>query len=182
MRFGGTWLFRHVSLELESGQCLCVLGPNGSGKSTFLKILAGLVSPTEGHVKRPERHAIGVSALDLATYPHLSAFEHLQLFSKLRHLPPPDPTVLDDYGLVGVGPKPVGRFSTGMRARLKLVLAQIHQPRLLLLDEPTAALDEAGRELVGRIIRSQLERGAVVLATNDPDDHRYATHELRLDP
>ncbi|MBS1713631.1 MAG: ABC transporter ATP-binding protein [Armatimonadetes bacterium] len=182
MRFGGTWLFRHVSLELDSGQCLCVLGPNGSGKSTFLKILAGLVSPTEGRVHRPERHEIGVSALDLATYPHLSAFEHLELFCKLRHLPPPEPDLLERYGLVGVGPKPVGRFSTGMRARLKLVLAQVHRPTLLLLDEPTAALDEAGRELVGTVIESQIQRGAVVLATNDPDDRRYATHELRLDP
>ena len=79
-----------------------------------------------------------------------------------------------------VGAKPVGQFSSGMRARLKLALAIQHEPAVLLLDEPSASLDENGREIVARVVYEQKRRGAVVIATNDQSDRRYATHELEL--
>ncbi len=178
--FGDRWVFRGINLALEKGQCLCVLGPNGTGKSTLLKVLAGLMAPTEGAVTRPGRNGIGYAALDLALYPQLSAPEHLALFAKLRNVPDPGVKLLDSLGLPGVGSKPSGAFSTGMRARLKLALATMHLPEVLFLDEPTAALDDKGQALIGQTIQGQLERGAVIIATNDPADRSYATHELVL--
>lgn len=179
-RFGDRWVFRQIDLDLGVGQCLCVLGANGSGKSTLLKVLAGLLEPSEGRVQRPDRNGIGYSAIDLSLYPQLSAGEHMSLFAKFRGMAVPDSAFLDRYGLPGVGAKPIGSFSTGMRARLKLALATFHQPEVLLLDEPSATLDESGQAVTGELVRKQLETGAVVIATNDPSDRRYATHELIL--
>ncbi len=179
-RYGGRWVFRGVEFDLAEGQAICVLGPNGSGKSTLLKVLAGLVSPTEGEVTPLDRCALGYAALDLALYPHLTAREHLELAATLRGLPAGAPNLLDEVGLGPSADRLVGQFSSGMRARLKLALAVQASPPVLLLDEPTVALDEAGRTLVDRVVESQLARGALVLATNDPLDRRYATHELVL--
>lgn len=104
----------------------------------------------------------------------------MTLFAKFRGQTVPAPEFLDRYGLAGVGAKPVGSFSTGMRARLKLALATFHQPDVLFLDEPSATLDESGQAVTGELVRERLHSGAVIIATNDPSDRRYATHELIL--
>lgn len=182
-RFGPRWIFRGIEFELAKGDSLCVLGANGSGKSTLLRILAGLLSATEGSVDpKPcdSRATLGYASLDLALYQQLTAQEHLELAARLRGLPSPRFELLDTVGLSDVGGKPAGLFSSGMRARLKLALAIQHEPPVLLLDEPSAPLDESGREIVSRIVAEQRERGAVVIATNDQSDRRYATHELEL--
>lgn len=180
-KFSDRWIFRSLDIDLQQGQCLCVLGKNGSGKSTLLKVLAGLVSPTEGKVHRPDRNELGYAALDLALYPQLSAAEHLALFARFRGVSHPGDQALDNVGLGSTGSKPVGAFSTGMRARLKLVLATFYSPRVLMLDEPTAALDEVGQDLIAKTVQEQLARGALILATNSPLDRQHATHELELD-
>ena len=179
-KFGDRWVFRSLDIELVSGQCLCILGKNGSGKSTLLKVLAGLVAPSEGSVTRPDKNDLGYAALDLALYPQLSAHEHVTLFAKFRGIADPGAQVLEQVGLGDTGNKHVGAFSTGMRARLKLVLATFYGPEVLLLDEPTAALDDEGQSLIGETVRRQLEKGAVILATNSETDRKYATHELEL--
>lgn len=182
-RFGARWIFRGIEFELAKGDALCVLGANGSGKSTLLRILAGLMSASEGSVDpKPcdSRGVIGYAALELSLYHHLNASEHLELAARLRGLGSPRVELLDTVGLVEVGEKPTGQFSSGMRARLKLALALQHKPPVLLLDEPSASLDESGRELVGRIVEEQKTTGAVVIATNFQGDRRYATHELEL--
>ena len=182
-RFGSRWIFRGLEFELSPGNALCVLGPNGSGKSTLLRILAGLLSASEGSVDpKPcdSRGVIGYAAIDLALYHHLTAKEHLEFAGRLRGLASPRVELLDTVGLSDVDDKPVGQFSSGMRARLKLALAIQHEPPVLLLDEPSASLDENGREIVARIVYEQKTQGAVVIATNDQTDRRYATHELEL--
>lgn len=179
-RFGPRWVFRGVELSLEPGQCLAVVGANGSGKSTLLKVLVGLVAASEGHVSRPERDAVGYAALDLSLYPQLTGAEHLALVGRFRGVAA-DGGALSVVGLAGAEDKPVGIYSSGMRARLKLALATLGNPALLVLDEPTASLDEAGRALVSATVAEQQARGAVVLATNDSADRRWATHELSLD-
>jgi ABC-type multidrug transport system ATPase subunit len=176
-RFGEQWVFRGIDVSLEAGQVLCVIGSNGSGKSTLLRVLSGLLSPSEGQVHRAT--AIGYSALDLALWPHLTALEHLRLAADLRGVPLDD-KALEQVGIEKAANKLVGTFSTGMRARLKLALATQHAPHVLVLDEPTASLDEEGRALLDRTINHQRERGALVIATNDETDRRHATHELDL--
>ncbi len=177
-RFGEQWVFRNLEFELSRGEVLCVVGSNGSGKSTLLRILAGLLSPNHGTLVRPS--VLGYSALDLALWPQLTALEHMDLAAALRGVSYSSEGQLAHVGLEDVAGKPVGQFSTGMRARLKLALATQHLPEVLLLDEPSASLDQEGRDVVVRTIEEVQERGAVIIATNDAADRRLATHELEL--
>jgi heme exporter protein A len=98
----------------------------------------------------------------------------------LRGVPDRAEELIDLVGLTSAADAFAGKFSTGMRARLKLALAIQARPLVLLLDEPSAALDRKGEELVERVISEQLERGALIMATNDPKDLRYASHEIVL--
>jgi ABC-type multidrug transport system ATPase subunit len=180
-RYSRQWVFRRVSLTVEPGQCLLLTGHNGSGKSTLLKLLAGLEAPSEGEVRREfdTRAEMGYAATDLRLYPNLSASEHLEFASTMRGVGY-TPDALAKVGLQYTGIKPVAAFSTGMRARLKLALALMGNPRALLLDEPSAGLDETGRDLVESAIHDQLKRGIVILATNDPAERRFGDFELVL--
>jgi ABC-type multidrug transport system ATPase subunit len=168
---------------LDPGDVLVVRGDNGSGKSTLLRLLAGLLLPSEGGVERPRgelRRTIGYTGLDLALYPNLTAREHLDFAAKMRGLPPSDGSDLARVGLAQASDRPVGQYSTGMRARVKLALATQAEPAVLLLDEPTASLDEYGRDLVAAVVEEQRARGVTIIATNDAADAALATHELVL--
>ncbi len=168
---------------MRAGQALVVLGRNGAGKSTLLRTLAGLALPTEGSLEYPEgdlRHLIGMSSLEGALYPHLSAREHLEFVARARGCEPRTDELLDEVGLAHAGEMPTNRFSTGMKARLRLAIAVQHRPPILLLDEPGAGLDAAGRGLTEAICARQRTCGVLVIATNDPGERRFATHELDL--
>lgn len=177
-RYGARWLFRNLEFDLGPGDCLVVLGANGAGKSTLLKTLAGLVEPSEGQVRATG--SLGYSALDLSVYPALTAREHLELSGDLRGIPADVEALLDRVGLTRAADQEAQEFSTGMRARLKLAIALQSRPEVLLLDEPGAGLDEVGRALVADVVAGQLASGAVVLATNDPSERRFATLELAV--
>lgn len=182
-RYGRRWLFRDVTFDLERGQRLAIVGHNGSGKSTMLRLLAGLLSPTEGRVHPPEgdaRTSLGYAALEMALYSALTVDEHLRLSAELRGCDARADELLETVGLSYARSLPAGQLSTGMKARLKLAMAVQPRPTVLLLDEPGAALDEQGRALVRRIADEQTQRGALVVATNDPQERSLATHELVL--
>lgn len=182
-RYARRWLFRDLSFEVERGQRLAILGHNGSGKSTLLRLLAGLLTPSEGRVVPPEgdlRHAVGYAALEMALYAPLTVDEHLQLSADLRGCDARSDELLGMVNLAYARDLPAGQLSTGMKARLKLAMAIQPRPSVLLLDEPGAALDEEGRDLVRRIAEEQTARGALIVATNDPTERRLATHELEL--
>lgn len=180
-RFSSQWAFRRVSLTVEPGACLLLTGPNGSGKSTLLKLLAGLEPATEGSIRRDfdPRREMGYSAADLRLYPALTGREHLDFASTMRGLDA-EAGLLQRVGLEAAGEKAAGAYSTGMRARLKLALALMGAPKAMLLDEPGAGLDEDGRVLLEEIVQEQLDRGCVVLATNDPAERRFGDYELFL--
>lgn len=175
-RFDQGWLFRHVAFDLNSGDRLLIQGRNGSGKSTLLKCLVGLMIPREGTFNVPE--AIGYAALDQSLYPALNAKEHLELSADLRNCDPQSLDLLTQVGLADQATKPCRTFSTGMRSRLKIALALQQNPSLLILDEPTAALDQSGRDLIHSIMEGF--QGAVIYASNDDADARWATHALTL--
>ena len=180
-RYGARWLFRNLSLTLGQGDFLVIRGANGSGKSTLVKALAGLVDLTQGSVSWPgdRRISVGYAALDMAVYPHLSPAEHLQMAAQLRGLSNED--VPERFGLEGCQHTRGGGLSTGQRMRLKMAMATQSQPSILILDEPGASLDEEGRALTDRLVREQLSRGCVVVATNDPSEAKGANLEIRLD-
>lgn len=181
-RYGRRWLFRHLDLDVQPGDCLVVLGSNGAGKSTLLKLLVGVAPPTEGLCHRPEdvRVGIGYAALDQPVYPVLSVREHLELAAELRGCASRADEVLEEVGLGYAAEQPGRHLSTGMRARLKFALAIQADPSVIVLDEPSAGLDSAGREMIGRLIETRRKTTAFVIATNDPDERRFATHELEL--
>jgi len=177
-RYGSRWALRRVEIELSLGECLLVTGPNGAGKTTLLRLLAGLEDPSEGEVSASG--TIGFAAPDLALYPNLTACEHLRFAAALRRVEPQESALLERVGLQEHPGKPVGAFSTGMRSRLRLALAIQHQPSVLLLDEPTATLDEQGRQVVRDIIEEQRTRGCIALATNAEGDRGFGDLEVRL--
>lgn len=182
-RYGGRWVFRSLSFQLGTGDRLLVTGRNGSGKSTLLRTLAGLLSPSAGRVELPagdSRLTVGLSALEQALYPQLTVAEHLRFAAKLRGCEAREDELLEQVGLGYARDVPASQLSTGMKGRLKLALASQARPKLLLLDEPGAGLDEAGRALVERIASEQAERGCLILATNDPAERRLANVELEL--
>ena len=182
-RFGLTWVFRGLTFELGQGDALIVLGRNGVGKSTLLKAVAGLVTPTEGTVKLPDgefRRVLGLSGLEQSLYPFLTVREHLALGGDLRCCEPRTDELMETIDLAYAADVFAAKLSTGMKARLKLGLAIQARPKLLLLDEPAAGMDDAGRELVSKICREQRERGALVLATNDAEERRLGNLELEL--
>lgn len=192
-RFGRRRVLEAVQETAKSGECLVVTGRNGSGKSTLLAIIAGLQRPTKGRVRLIEqdaelagddrRDAIGLVSPDLTLYAELTALENLRLFAALRALEPAEAELVAGLERVGLGGRSgdrVGEFSSGMRVRLKYAAALLHEPVLLLLDEPTANLDATGVRLVEQIVSEQRGRGILVLATNEPDEARFADRTISL--
>ncbi|MEQ1934697.1 MAG: ABC transporter ATP-binding protein [Fimbriimonadaceae bacterium] len=178
-RYGDRWIFRGVSFELEPGQCLIISGNNGSGKSTLVRCLAGLILVSEGSVSNTQ--SFGYAAIELQPYSTLTAREHLELFAQMKGCLAEVSELLNQVGLGNATEVPAGQMSTGMKARLKLALALQGEPAVLILDEPGASLDEGGRDLLDQICNEQKRRGALIVATNDPLEKRWGTHEISMD-
>lgn len=193
-RFGARTVLAGVSGALRPGRVLVVTGPNGSGKSTLLNILSGLIRPSKGSVRyldgevelsrRGWPSRLGVVAPDMAVYEELSALENLRLFTRLRGRKVNDAKLEDLLERVGLARREhrrlVGTFSSGMKQRVKLAQAVVHHPAVLLLDEPSSNLDEAGRAAVGAIVTEFREHAAVAVATNDSREATWGDEEIRL--
>jgi heme exporter protein A len=180
--FGRRRALSHVTLSAQSGDILGLLGPNGAGKSTLIGLLATLATPTSGDVRYGGasaralgpalRRRIGLLAHELHLYPELSARQNLAFFAELYGL---DPRALVDAALERAGladraDEAVNGFSRGMRQRLALERALLHDPRLVLFDEPFTGLDDNAVSLVSDRLRALAAGGAiVVLATHDLD-------------
>jgi ABC-type multidrug transport system ATPase subunit len=179
--FGRRRALAKVSLECRAGQVLGLLGPNGAGKSTLLAVASTLMLPTSGDVRYGEhtvksggselRARIGVLAHDLHLYPELTARENLEFFARLYRLtnvPARVDAALARAGLTERGGDAVNGFSRGMRQRLAVERALLHDPRLVLFDEPFTGLDEDARRGMLQRLRALREAGAiVVVATHD---------------
>jgi ABC-type multidrug transport system ATPase subunit len=183
-RYGSRWIFRNISFQLQKGDRLAILGSNGTGKSTLLRCVAGLLTPNEGKLKMPEgdpRTTLGMAAIEMALYPALSCREHLSLTADLRGCDDRCDELLARVGLSHAAGLYSSQLSTGMKSRLRLAMAIQAEPLVLLLDEPGAAMDEAGKSLLDGIVEEQAGRGVLIYATNDPLERRHATYELALE-
>jgi len=181
--FGRRRAVSRVSFAVARGQILGLLGPNGAGKSTLLAMLGTLLRPTSGSIRFGTRDVttgddslraqIGVLGHDLFLYPELTARENLSFFASLYGIADAERAAraaLDRAGLADRGDDLVSSFSRGMRQRVALERALIHQPRLVLLDEPFTGLDDASTAaLVARLKGLRTEGAIVILATHDLD-------------
>jgi len=180
--FGRRRAVSHVSFDARSGDIIGLLGPNGAGKSTLLGMLSTLVAPTSGTVTyggQPARTlgaglrgSIGLLAHELYLYPELTARQNLEFFASLYGLDTAKvvPAALESAGLADRADDEVLGFSRGMRQRLALERALLHQPRLVLMDEPFTGLDDAATATVRTRLQALTGKGAIiVLATHDLD-------------
>jgi len=170
-RFGDKRVFERVDVSLAAGDFLLVTGPNGSGKTTLLRVLAGLAAPTSGELQLPARELVGYLGHEPLVYRELTPLENLQLFASLYRVPERGERIgmlLERFGLWEVRRQRVQTFSRGMQQRLGICRLLLHDPQLLVLDEPFNALDAAGAELLDGTLE-ELAARAVVVATHDPD-------------
>jgi len=175
--FGRRRALNRVSLAVEAGTITALLGHNGAGKSTLLSIAATLLRPTSGEVRYGDhvasdgtalRARIGMLGHDLYLYPELSAAENLRFFARIYALPDVERRVARGVELAGLADRAddvVAGYSRGMRQRLALERALLHDPRLLLLDEPFTGLDEAARDALRERLRTARAAGTIVVLT-----------------
>jgi heme exporter protein A len=172
-RFGVRRVFSSLDLELDHGGFLLVTGPNGAGKTTLLRVLAGLAAPSAGELEiAADRSRIGFLAHEPLVYRDLSPLENLELFGRLYRVPERRERIgmlLERYGLWDVRHERSGSFSRGMLQRLALCRTLLHDPELLLLDEPFNALDGEGAELLDRELAGLAGQRTFVVATHDPE-------------
>jgi heme exporter protein A len=170
--FGTKRVLRGIDFEVPRGGFLLVTGPNGSGKSTLLSLCAGLLAPTAGELAvEVNRGEIGYLAHESLVYRELSALENLDLYGRLYHVPERRERVgmlLERFGLWDARRERVGSLSRGMAQRLALCRALLHEPRLLLLDEPYSGLDHAGARLLDDELGSLAGDRTFVVATHAP--------------
>jgi len=184
-RFGDKRVISGLDLDVAERDVLVVVGPNGSGKSTLLGLLSGLLAPTRGSLEiAVTRGEIGLLAHEALVYRELTALENLELYGRLYRVPERRERIgmlLERYGLWGVRHQRVGEFSRGMTQRLALCRTLLHDPRLVLMDEPYSALDTAGVEVLDAELEALAGERTLVLSTHDPARVRHlATQELAL--
>jgi heme ABC exporter ATP-binding subunit CcmA len=171
-RYGEKRVLRGIDFDLPDGGFLVVTGANGSGKTTLLRICSGLAQPTEGRIERAAtRGQVGYLGHEPLVYRELTAFENLELYGRLYRVAERRERIgmlLERFGLWDVRHERVAAYSRGMTQRLALCRVLLHEPDLLVLDEPYSALDEAGAELLDAQLAELRGERTFVLATHDP--------------
>ena len=187
LRFGRSEVLRDIELDVAGGAFVAVVGPDGAGKSTLLRVLAGLRQPSSGTITRsvPKEH-VGYSGSEFDLYGDLTIMENLRFFARVRGMAhkkfrPAAERMLKMVGLTDAAHVLAATLSGGMKKKLALAAALIHEPRLLLLDEPTVGVDPASRrELWGIIAQACAGGTAVVFATTYLDEAERAQRIVHL--
>ena len=183
---GGKQALRQISLSLEQGEVFGFLGPNGAGKTTTVKLLNGMLAPSQGKIrvlgldpaKQPEKiHALsGVVTEHAQMYDHMTGMQNLIFYASVFGMPKDQAkaraeSLLGRLDLMEARDRKLAAYSTGMRQRLSLARALIHRPQVLFLDEPTSGLDPESAQRVNRMIWE--------LAQNEGITVFLCTHQLR---
>ena len=182
--FGQHRVLDALDLDVQQGELLCLLGRNGAGKTTLLKILAGLLKPEAGSIwlddrmvnysESHARHAIGLVMHQPFLYEHLTGIENLRFYARIYQKPEDDAALekaLIRVGMQRFGGKPVRAYSRGMKQRLTIARALLHNPRVLLLDEPYTGLDLQGSLLFNQLMLEQKQHGHIVIMTTHDLSH-----------
>ena len=171
-RYGDKRVLRGVRFDVAPDGFLVVTGPNGSGKTTLLRLCAGLAIPTAGELEVSlERGRIGYLAHEPLVYRELTALENLDLYGRLYRVPERRERIgmlLERFGLWDARNQRADSYSRGMLQRLALCRTLLHDPDLLVLDEPFSALDEEGAALLDRELAELRPRATFLVTTHDP--------------
>lgn len=169
-----------LSLNINKGELFGLLGPNGAGKTTIINILCGLLTPTKGSVSvggynvkkelQNVKELIGVCTQETAVYPFLTGRENVELFGNLHAMPKQRikknaEDLLEHLGLIEDANRRVGKYSGGMKRRINLIMALVHDPEIAFLDEPTVAMDPQSRRAVWDFIRELRKQGRTIILT-----------------
>ena len=184
-RYGDKRILRGVEFDVGQHDFLLVTGPNGSGKTTLLRLCAGLAAPTRGELEiAVQRGRLGYVGHEPLVYRELTALENLELYGRLYRVPERRERIgmlLERFGLWDARHARAESFSRGMLQRLALSRALLHQPELLILDEPYSGLDDEGAALLDRELAARTDEAAFVVATHDPHRiERFASARLSL--
>jgi len=192
-RFGLKTVLRGVEFTAQRGEFVALMGPNGAGKTTFLRILASLSRPTEGEVRvagfrLPQeaaavRRRLGVVSHQPLLYGDLTAEENLRFYSRLYAILAADERIAEMLKLVGLYPRRrdlVRTYSRGMQQRLAIARAILHDPEVLLMDEPYTGLDQDASAMLDDVLREVASQGRTVVMTSH-DLSRVATLASRFD-
>ncbi|MDF2536263.1 MAG: heme exporter protein CcmA [Bacillales bacterium] len=182
-KIGDKIILRNLNLEVKAGETIAVLGPNGAGKSTLLKVVATLIKPTSGEViihgydlkkdVNKIRENIGYLPHASLLYEHFSPLENLKFFGSLysvKNLEERSKELIKQVGLGFFMNEPVKGFSRGMIQRVAIARAMVHQPELLLLDEPHTGLDQKAIGILNDVVQAYKENGSTTL---------IVTHDLK---
>jgi ABC-type multidrug transport system ATPase subunit len=172
-RYGAKRVLRGLDLDVARGDFTVVTGANGSGKTTLLRLVAGLAAPTGGELKVDvERAQLGYLGHEPLVYRELTAIENLVLYARLYRVPEARERtgmLLERFGLWEARNERASNYSRGMLQRLALCRSLLHEPTLLLLDEPYSGLDAEGADLLDRELAERRGRATFLVATHDPD-------------
>ena len=185
-----------LSFELSRGEIFGLLGPNGAGKTTTIGMIAGVLRPTAGSIRilgtdavvsgRSVLRDLGLAPQTIALYPALTAEENLRFFGNLygitgKRLDDRTRHLLEITGLSARAGEPISEYSGGMKRRLNLACALVHEPKLLLLDEPTSGVDPQSRERIYDALEALAEEGlALLLTTHYLEEAERLCHRLAI--
>jgi heme exporter protein A len=183
--FGEKRVLRGVDLDVARGGFAVVTGRNGSGKTTLLRICAGLAIPSEGELRvDADRAQVGFLGHEPLVYRELTALENLELYGRLYRVPERRERIgmlLERFGLWDVRRERVASYSRGMTQRLALCRVLLHDPALLVLDEPYAALDTQGAELLDAQLDELRGERTFLVSTHEPERiDSFATGQVAL--
>jgi heme exporter protein A len=192
--FGRRLIFDGINFSFSSQHIYGISGPNGSGKSTLVKIIANLISPTRGKVihkndlKEVEpgklHNHIGFVSPYLFLYDEFTAEENLLHFANIRGISfnkERSDYLLNELKLIDRKNDLVRGYSSGMKQRLKFIFALLHQPSLIILDEPTSNLDNPGKEKVYELIKKEAENNLIIIASNEDSDIALCSQVIELE-
>ncbi len=186
-------IFKDISFETSSGQCLAITGRNGSGKTTLIRILSQLILPSKGKIallkdsiiipKERFYKYIGLVGPYLELYQDLTAQENLIFFARMKELKNYQDRIaqlMEIIGLKGRENDPVKTYSSGMKQRLKYAFALLNKPEILFVDEPRSNLDDQGIQTIYNIFEQQKKDKILIIATNESEDLKFADMQVDL--
>lgn len=185
-KYNKQWIFRHFSCDWKTGDVVAITGHNGSGKSTLMKILASFVAPTNGSINYDPKEdhiqtKFGYVAPYLNVMEEFTLTEHLAFHARFKKAIIPFEQMIVESGLSGSENKYVKEFSSGMKQRLRLILAFYFENEIIFLDEPTSNMDASGGDWFQILVKSNSAERLLIIASNEPDEYALASEIINIE-